>query len=539
MRNPLVWKLGLIAAVLVLAAVSVYPPEEKINLGLDLRGGAHIVMRVETASALEHETNLAQSRLGQLLKDQGIRYASIVPVDVGTLAVRGTDPGRRADVRGALDSVTGGWDIQELGPGDWRATMPPQLRNFIESRAVGSTLTVLRERIDEFGVREPLIQGQGFDRILVQLPGVEDPERVKKAIQDPALLEWKEVTYPPGVSNFEGYRGALSPEALAAQFGGALPDDTQIFSQTGVGFDGTPFALYWPLKRVSVVLGNDLKDARRSDDQWGAPQISFELTQEAGKRFEAATRENRGRIMAIILGRVGEQKVVSAPVIEDVIRDQGVIRGNFTIEEAEDLALKLRSGAIPTHVTIIEERVVGPSMGRDSIQAGLVSGLVGFVAVLLFMLIYYRLSGVNAVVALTMNILLVFGALGALPVLFPGVQATLTLPGIAGLILTVGMAVDSNVLIFERIREELGAGKTVRSAVEQGFQRAFITILDCNITTLIAAFFLFSYGTGPVQGFAVTLSVGLLASMFTAVFVSRQLFEIVLSRRARVETLSI
>jgi preprotein translocase subunit SecD len=322
-------------------------------------------------------------------------------------------------------------------------------------------------------------------------------------------------------------------------FGGQIPDDTELFAQSLVGQDGSATRVWWPLKRVSTVVGNDLRNAYRTADQWGDAQVAFELTQDAGRRFETATRENVGRKMAIVLGGVENKTVISAPVIEDVIRDQGVIRGGFDVAAAEDLALQLRSGAIPTDVTIMEERTVGPSLGRDSIRAGLTAGLASFLGVMLFMLVYYRLAGVNAVVALSLNVLLVFGTLGALPFLFNGVRATLTLPGIAGLILTVGLAVDSNVLIFERIREELRVGKTIRAAVDQGFGKAFMTILDCNVTTLVAAFFLFSYGTGPVKGFAVTLTIGLLASMFTAVFVSRQLFELVLLRRQRAETLSI
>jgi preprotein translocase subunit SecD len=257
--------------------------------------------------------------------------------------------------------------------------------------------------------------------------------------------------------------------------------------------------------------------------------VAFELDQDAGRRFQLATRENLGRKMAIVL----DDRVISAPVIRGEIRDVGVIEGGFTIERATTLSLQLRSGAIPAKITILEERTVGPSLGQDSIRAGVTAAMAGFVGVLIFMVVYYRLSGVNAVIALALNLLLVLGAMGYL-------AATLTLPGIAGMILTVGMAVDSNVLIFERIREELRLGKTVRSAVDQGFARAFKTIIDCNVTTLVAAFFLFSYGTGPVKGFAVTLTIGLLASVFTAVFVSRQLFELVLgSGRRRAESLSI
>ena len=261
----------------------------------------------------------------------------------------------------------------------------------------------------------------------------------------------------------------------------------------------------------------------------------FDLNPDAASRFEAATQANVGKIMALVL----DNEVISAPRIESVIRSSGIIKGQFTIESADELVLQLRSGAIPAKIGVEEEFAVGPSLGRDSVNAGVTAILASFLAVMLFMLVYYRLSGINAVVALALNVLLVFGVLAALPWLFSGARATLTLPGIAGLILTIGMAVDSNVLIFERIREELAQGKTLGSAVEQGFGKALSTILDCNVTTLVAAFFLFSYGTGPVKGFAVTLTIGLLASLFTAVFVSRQLFELVLRVRSDAETLSI
>jgi preprotein translocase subunit SecD len=289
---------------------------------------------------------------------------------------------------------------------------------------------------------------------------------------------------------------------------------------------------YWPLNKISTIVGNDLKNANRQQDQWGGTTVGFQLSQDAGRRFETATREYVGKKMAIVLGGVRSKQVISAPVIQSTIRDQGQITGNFDTQSAEDLALKLRSGSIPTDVTIIEERTVGPSLGRDSIRAGIVASLVGFVGVMLFMLVYYRGSGVNAVVALLLNVILVMGAMGYF-------KATLTLPGIAGLILTVGMAVDSNVLIFERIREELSLGKTVRSAVDLGFSRAFMTIVDTHVTTLVSSFFLFTYGTGPVKGFAVTLTVGLVFSMFTAVFVSRVIFDLVLGEGRPVESLSI
>ena len=532
MNKPLLGKFGLIFVVVAAAVFFVYPPEEKIALGLDLQGGSHIIMLADTDSALKYETDQAINRIGQVLKNEFLDYDSIVGIGPTELEVRGTDPNARAQVRDIIETQADSWQITEPKAGNWRASMTPQLKQFYETQAIDTSIDIIRKRIDAFGVKEPTVQKQGLsgDRILIQLPGVQDPQRAKDLISKPARLEWKAVTYPPGVTNFGRWSPPASRDAALAMFGGALPEDTALFEESGrtQGADGESITFWWPLKRVSVVAGTDLRGATRSSDDLGRAQVNFELTQEAGKRFHVATQENLGKQMAIVL----DGKVLSAPVIEGVIRDQGVIRGAYTVEQAEDFARQLRSGAITTDLRIIEERTVGPSLGRDSIRAGLIAALGSFAGVLLFMVIYYRLSGINAVIALALNILLVMGVMGYF-------GATLTLPGIAGLILTVGMAVDSNVLIFERIREELKIGKTVRSAVDQGFSRALKTILDCNVTTLIAAFFLFSYGTGPVQGFAVTLITGLTASMFTAVFVSRQIFELVLGQGRRVESLSI
>jgi len=540
-KSPLLWKLLFIVAVVGIAAWSAFPPEEKINLGLDLQGGAHILMQVDAGEAVKFVTNNVVTRLGQGLKDKNFAYDSILPVSEGAIEIRGTDPALGREVRAQLDTQIGVWSIHDLSGGDWRIEMPVDRQAQIRVEAVGTTIEAIRRRIDAIGVSEPSIQEQGLhgDRILVQLPGVTDVSKIKGIITDPALLEWKAVSYPPAITErsvMSAWGPPDSEEVLLAMFGGAMPDDTAIFLEKVTDpRDGVTRTYYWPLKRVSTVAGTDLRSAFRDVDEFNQPAVSFELEQDAGKRFLVATRENLGLKMAIVLN----DEVISAPVINGEIRDRGIIQGSFTADEAEQLAVKLRSGAFPTKVKIIEERTIGPSLGHDSIRAGLISGLAGFLGVMLFMLVYYRLAGVNAVIALAMNILLIFGVLGALPFLFSGAQATLTLPGIAGLILTVGMAVDSNVLIFERIREELGVGKTIRSAVDQGFGKAFSTILDCNVTTLVAAFFLFSYGTGPVKGFAVTLTIGLLASMFTAVFVSRQIFELVLATKGKADTLSI
>ena len=540
-NRGLLWKWILILVIVGAGFGFGFPPSKRIALGLDLRGGAHILMQVRTESAIEYQLDLIQDYVGNALKEKNLTYESVLPTGGNSIEIRGTDASRAGEVREVLNSVVSQWQVSSLGPGGFQVTMPPDQVTYHERAAIDTTLETMRNRIDALGIGEQLIQKQGVrgDRILVQLPGVEDPERVKNIIGEPAKLSWKAVSYPPGTQDTGSWIPPRSEQELVALFGGSLPPDTEVLKQRLTDVNGVDSVeYYWPLKRVSVISGSDLREARRSSAEWGDPAVSFQLTQDAGKRFQTATRESVGRKMAIVL----DDTVISAPVIRSEIRDSGVIEGGFTVQSAEDLALKLRSGSFPVEVDIIEERTVGPSLGRDSIRQGVVSGLVGFAFILVFMVIYYRAAGINAIVALALNVVLVLGTLGAIPFLFSGVtnlRATLTLPGIAGLILTVGMAVDSNVLVFERIREELLLGKTVRSAVEQGFSKAFMTILDCHVTTVSAAVFLGMYGTGPVRGFAVTLILGLAVSMFTAVFVSRQLFELILARKPRVETLSI
>jgi preprotein translocase subunit SecD len=543
MSSKLLWKIALILVVVGGAAWLTYPPGEKINLGLDLQGGAHILMEVDTDSALVYERDLTLTRLARTFEDEGVVFEAVKDTGPATLEILGTSQDDREKVRDLLDRQAGGWEILDLGAGNWRVSMPQDYRSYITGTAIDTTLETLRNRVDGLGVKDPLIQPQGLqrDRILVQLPGVEDIGQVKDLIQEPALLEWKGVRYPDQVTNREVWEPGETEEETLAKFGGILPEDAEIYREDTFDSNGNPRTFYWPLRRVSFLIGKDLKNAVRGADQWNKPQVNFELTPDAAKRFQQATREYLKLRMAILLGNQYHKDILSVPVIQSEIYDRGEITGGFTVDSAEALAIKLRSGAMPTAVSIIEERTVGPSLGRDSIRAGILATTIGagilattigFVCVLIFMVIYYRLSGINAVVALSLNIILVLGAMAFF-------DATLTLPGIAGLVLVVGMAVDSNVLIFERIREELTVGKTVRSAVEQGFGRAFMTILDCNVTTLVAAFFLFFYGTGPVKGFAVTLTIGLLSSMFTAVFVSRQLFELILGGKRRVESLSI
>jgi preprotein translocase subunit SecD len=354
---------------------------------------------------------------------------------------------------------------------------------------------------------------------------VDDPARVKDLVAKPAFLEWKGIALPPGT---EGtiFPGASSAEEIAQAFGGQIPPGVEVFESDPNTSGGR--VVFWPLTRESPVSGNDLITARTGRGELGSAEVQFTLTPEAGNRFEKFTSANVGRQLAALL----DKRVVQVARIESTIRENGRITGIGTLQEADDLSLKLRSGALPARTTVLEERTVGPSLGADSIRQGITASLAGLIASILFMVFYYRKSGINAVVALLLNVVLLLGAMS-------WVEANLTLPGIAGLILTFGMALDANVLIFERIREELRLGKGVRAAVDSGFQKAFWTIFDSNLTTVIAALLLFQFGTGPVQGFAFTLMIGLAASMFTAIFVSRVLFQVTLGEGTRVDRLSI
>jgi preprotein translocase subunit SecD len=502
-----------------------------VNLGLDLRGGIHLVMQVRTDDAVETEVNLAEARLRAALGERGVNLERIERPAVDEILLTGVPADARAAAREALEDQLVDWLVSASGDGTFRARMGPTQQAAIRDQAVTDVLGGIRSRVDRWGVAEPNIQRQGMtgsERILVQLPGVEDPARVKQLITDPAFLEWKLVVYPPGVPDGT-YGGAPSREAVLAAFGGRLPDGADLYEQVLGPPESPQGRAYWPLQAISVITGNDLEDAQRSGDELGQPAVGFRLRPAAAQRFTRLTGDNIGKQLAILI----DKTVISAPRIQSEIPPTGgIITGNFTVAEADDMAFKLRSGALRAGVDILEERTVGPSLGADSIRKGLRAGLFGLALVALFVLLWYRLSGVNAVVVLGLNLILILGIMAAF-------RATLTMPGIAGYILTVGMAVDANVLIFERIREELRLGKTVRSALDAGFARAFTTILDSNLTTLISALALYSYGTGPIKGFAVTLSVGLLANMFTAVFVSRLLFDLYLGSRPRVEHLSI
>ncbi len=524
MKNSLLWRGLVILAVITAAIVSVTPPSERIHLGLDLRGGIHLVLEVQTDDALRAETEKDIQVLRERLAEEGVAGAQGVRDGDSRFVVNGVPASADDTVKQVADDYLVGWDWSRTGDAlnfRRRADQDTQIRE----QAIRQALTTIRNRIDAFGVAEPVIQRQGLgtNRIVVQLPGVDDPERVKGLIKNTAFLEFRLVDFPPAG------QVVFSEQDVLANYGGRLPDHLEIFEQEVRDDEGNlTDSYYFALERAQVVTGRDLRDAYPTLGEFNEPVVGFSFNADGAQRFGKATGENIGRGLAIVL----DGKVQTAPRINGRITDSGQITGGYTQQQVEDMVTVLKSGALPASINYLEERTVGPSLGQDSIDQGLRAFMIGVALVVLAMLIVYRGAGINAVVALAMNFLIVFGALAYF-------GATLTLPGIAGIILTIGMAVDANVLVFERIREELHNGRTVKSAIQSGFAKAFSSILDANVTTLIAALFLFNFGTGPIRGFAVTLSIGILASVFTAVFNSRWLFDLWVSRRSRVEHLSI
>jgi preprotein translocase subunit SecD len=522
-KRNLLWRGVLILATILASVAFATPPQQKINLGLDLRGGMHLVLQVHTEDALRAETDGDMARLAQQVKDDSQGKLEIKPQRTGDtrILVPGLTPEAKNQVTDAAKRVLSRFSNSEKGDSIIFEMFPGDVAKLRE-QSVNQAVQTIRNRIDAYGVTEPVIQAGGGDRIVVQLPGVDDFDRVRKLIKNTAFLEFRITVYPKAGG------GGVPREEIVQHFGGRVPDDVEILpEQRGDRDAGSTVPLFCAVEKRRTVTGRDLRNARPGLGQMSQPIVEFSLTPDGSKSFATLTGEHVGSGLAIVL----DGQVVSAPVIRSRISDSGQIEGSFTQKEVEDLSMVLRSGALPAGITYLEERTVGPSLGRDSIREGLRAGVVGSALVVLVMLLYYQLSGVNAISALVLNVLLLFGGMG----LF---HSTLTLPGIAGVILTIGMAVDANVLVFERIREELRAGRTVRSAIDNGFERAFTSIIDTHVTTLISAMFLFQFGTGPIKGFAVTLTIGLLASLYTSVFVSRWIFDVVLSRR-KVATLSI
>ncbi len=519
MKQSLMIRALLIVAVLAVAGFLAYPPEEKINLGLDLQGGMHLVLQVKTEDAIVAETENTMDRVMQEFEDSGAEVERTSDTSFDLRGV-GTDKGR--EIRDLVRNSLLGWDQRRTGDKvsfEMTGTYAEETRQL----AVRQAQETIRKRVDAFGVAEPVIheEGLGSNRIVVQLPGVDDPERIKELIKSTAFLEVRLVAQNTGVYN--------SPDEARSSFGGELPRDVEVMPQDVRDENGRIVSTtYRIVEKRKVITGRDLKNAFASQGDFNEPVVAFNLSPEGAKKFGDVTGESIGRLLATIL----DGRIVVAANIRDRITDRGIITGGFSFQEVQDISTSLRSGALPAGLTYLEERTVGPSLGRDSILKGRHAGMIGGLFVVITMLLFYRLAGTNAVLALGLNIVLVFGALSMF-------GATLTVPGIAGIVLTIGMAVDANVLVFERIKEELRAGRTVKSAISAGFQKALSSILDANITTLIAAVFLFLFGTGPIRGFAVTLSVGIFASVFTAVFVSRWLFDLVYNRKGRVESMSI
>ena len=481
-------------------------PHKQISLGLDLQGGSHLLLEVDTGAVIRELMDATVDEVRLQLRRERILYSDL-GVDGDSLHVTIKKPEDLDRARALLRDIGSDTILGEGEGNRLTLTMTEKEQQAREQSAVEKSIEIIRRRIDETGVREPTIQRQGAGRILVQLPGISDPERMKQLLGKTAKLTFHLVDE----------RGAtLEPGRKRVPPGSMLVPSANEFDSKG-----NP-RQYLVKKRV-VVSGENLIDAQPTFDQRDSqPIVSFRFDTVGAKRFGEATSEHTGEILAIVL----DGKVISAPRIrEPILGGSGVISGSFTVEGARDLALLLRAGALPAPLTILEERTVGPGLGADSVAAGKIAGMVGFAAVVIFMVVAYGLFGVMADVALVVNVILILAALSVL-------QATLTLPGIAGIVLTMGMAVDANVLIFERIREEGDAGRTPISAIDAGYSRALSTIVDSNVTTLIAGVLLFMFGSGPVRGFAVTLSIGIVTSMFTAIMVSR-LMVVMWLRRAR------
>ena len=524
------WKVITILAVLVVfGTVGVYPilsawkglpaptwlKEKQLKLGLDLKGGVHLVLRVQTDDALRLETETESERLREELKTRNIPFTTIAVVNPTQFKVEGVPQTQDAPFRQAANEVQANFDRGSGVNGTYMFTMRPNIQVNLRGEAVVQARQTIERRVNDLGVTEPQIaqQGGGGDQILVQLPGVAEVERAKQIIGSPGLLELKIVERVSG-----------SKEELLVN--GQMPEGMEVVP--GVSSAGDTGNLYYLVKRVAAVTGRDLRSARSSVDENNRPAVSFTLNSEGGRKFGKVSGENIGRQLAIIL----DGRVQSAPTLESRITTEGRITGSFTPEEVQNLSLILRSGALPASLTYLEERTIGPSLGADSIRSGVLASVVGLMLVVAFMLVYYKLSGVNAVVALIFNLVILLG-------LMAYIGAVMTLPGIAGFVLTMGIGVDSNVLIFERIKEELEAQRGVRASINAGFSRVFWTLFDTHIAALISCLFLFQFGTGPIRGFAVTLTIGLISNLFTSIFVSKTLFEIVLSRRQQVATLSI
>jgi preprotein translocase subunit SecD len=500
----------------------------QIQLGLDLQGGTHLILQVQVQEAIQQDTDQTADRLTTDLRSKNIRYEEVRPVDATHILVRNVPSEQLGDFRDLVNArLQGIWDMAPAAgePSGYLLTERPSAISAKQDQIMTQSLETIERRINALGLTEPTIQKQGRNdnEIIVQLPGEGDPSRAKAVIQAGGQLELRLV---------EDQTPYTSQAAALAAHGGVLPQGTELVpgrNENRIGPTDTS-TVWYVLARVPVVTGRDMRTVSetRNANMPGQWQVNFSLSAEGARRFGPFTEANVGRQMAIVV----EHQVYSAPFIKSRIEDSGFIEGNFSEESAHDLAVELRSGALPASIKYLEEATVGPSLGADSIRHGVQASILSLLVVMIFMLVYYRLSGANAVLALALNLVILLAALAIF-------GATLTLPGIAGVILTIGMGVDSNVLVFERIREELRNGKSPAAGVETGFDKAFLTIIDTHVTTVVSAFFLFLFGTGPIRGFAITLTIGLIANVFTAIYVSKTIFQYHLAKMERTAELSI
>ncbi len=515
--KPFTFKTLLITGVIIAAIVCLLPtffnswPHKKINLGLDLQGGMHLLLEVQNIKAVEAEVERTIQEIKKELRKQEIKHLGISRLKDNSILAKLQNDENKSKFETVLSK-----DFENLitkrpetnaGIITFHLTLPEKEIDTLKKMATAQALETIRNRIDEFGVSEPDIRIQGDNRILIQLPGIKDPKRAKDLIGKTAQLTFQLVDDDADVD---------------AAINGTPPIGDEILYQNKYNKgSGTPVKIPFLIKKRVLLDGSLLTNARVEFDQFQQPQVGIEFNRKGARIFDRITGENIHKRLAIVL----DESVYSAPTIQDRIAGgKAVITGNFTLNEAKDLAIALRAGSLPAPVEIIEERTVGPTLGADSVRMGLMSMLIGGLLVILFMAVYYKGAGIIADLALIVNIILIGGGLAAL-------QATLTLPGIAGIILTIGMAVDANVIIFERIREELRSGRTALASVHAGFDRATLTILDANVTTLIAALVLYQFGTGPIKGFAVTLCLGIIASLFTALILSKNIFDFILRNR--------
>jgi preprotein translocase subunit SecD len=497
-----------------------------IKLGLDLKGGSHLVLQVQVQDAFKAAAADVIDRLKDEFAKQSVAVASMDNTEPPTIEsagevqvnIKGVPIAQTSNVRQIIAENFPDWVLTAVNSSDYRLTMKPSAVLDLRRTTVERTIRTIETRINSLGLAESAVQPRGRTdaeaEILVQLPGVDDPARIKQLIQTAAVLELYEVKDGP----------FSSQEEAMSKHGGILPLNTKLIRGTG-SQESTGWLL---VSRNPVVRGSDLRDAKPTQGEFAQWETQFTLSQDAARRFERFTEANIGNRLAIVL----DNQWRTAPTIQNKIGDTGVITNVGSQEQASDLALVLRAGSLPASLRYLEERTVGPSLGADSIRQGITAGVVGLAIVIICMLAYYKRAGVNATIALLLNSLILLAAVSYF-------EAVLTLPGIAGIILSIGMAVDSNVLIFERIREELRAGKSVLAAINAGFSKAFLTIIDTHITTVVSCAFLFMFGTGPVKGFAVTLVIGLIANVFTAVFVSKFIFDFENAGKREVQELSI